>query len=67
MCVTASPSIAEQQRVAKEELERIEKQRSDLGEEGLANKGKELKDAMEVNEVSCVQSEIFSVLHLKNY
>lgn len=51
MCVTATPSIEEQQRIAKEELERIEEQRNDLGEEGLAKKGRELREAMESNEV----------------
>ncbi|KXJ72958.1 hypothetical protein RP20_CCG016849 [Aedes albopictus] len=49
--VRAVPSIEEQKRSAKEEMDRIEQQRADLGEEGLAKKGKELADAMAANEV----------------
>lgn len=49
--VRAVPSIDEQKRSAKEEMERIEQQRNTLGEEGLANKGKALAEAMAANEV----------------
>uniref|UniRef100_A0A336KC94 CSON007777 protein n=1 Tax=Culicoides sonorensis TaxID=179676 RepID=A0A336KC94_CULSO len=50
--VRAVPSIEEQQRMAKEEQERIEKQRSDLGPAGLEKKEKELLEAMKTNEIN---------------
>lgn len=49
--VRAVPSIEEQKRSAKEEQDRVEQQRTALGEEGLANKGKQLHDAMGANEI----------------
>lgn len=49
--IRAVPSIEEQKRTAKEEMERIEQQRNSLGEEGLAQKGKALAEAMAANEV----------------
>lgn len=48
--VRAVPSIEEQKRMAKEELDRIEKQRNDLGPQGLSKKGDYLLEAMEKNE-----------------
>lgn len=50
--VRAIPSIEEQQRMAKEELERIEKQRADLGPTGLEQKEKEVLEAMKTNEIN---------------
>lgn len=52
ICIRAVPSIKEQQRMAKEELERIEKQRSDLGAKGLEEKEKKLLEAMKMNEIN---------------
>ncbi|XP_039445648.1 uncharacterized protein C05D11.1-like [Culex pipiens pallens] len=49
--VQAVPSIEEQKRSAKEEQDRIEAQRAALGEEGLAQKGRELAEAMTKNEI----------------
>ncbi|XP_058831479.1 uncharacterized protein C05D11.1-like [Topomyia yanbarensis] len=49
--VRAIPSIEEQKRSAKEEQDRIQQQRTDLGEEGLTKKGKQLADAMATNEI----------------
>lgn len=51
VCVRAVPSIAEQQRMAKEEAARVEQQRKELGPEGLATKGEELNHAMSTNEI----------------
>lgn len=51
IAVRAVPSIAEQQRMAKEEAARVEVQRKDLGPEGLATKGEELAHAMATNEL----------------
>lgn len=51
ICIRAYPSIEEQERLSKIELDRIEKQRNELGIEGLQQKGNELKKAMEENEV----------------
>lgn len=51
IAVRAVPSIAEQQRMAKEEAGRVEVQRKDLGPEGLATKGEELAHAMATNEL----------------
>lgn len=50
--VRAIPSIEEQQRMAKEELDRIEKQRADLGPAGLEQKEKEVLEAMKTNETN---------------
>ncbi|XP_058458892.1 uncharacterized protein C05D11.1-like [Malaya genurostris] len=49
--ISAVPSIEEQKRSAKEEQDRVQRQRADLGEEGLAKKGKQLTDAMAINEI----------------
>ncbi|XP_055692741.1 uncharacterized protein C05D11.1-like [Lutzomyia longipalpis] len=49
--VKAVPSIEEQQRMSKEEIERIERQRADLGVEGMNTKGDELAEAMAQNEI----------------
>uniref|UniRef100_A0A1L8DTH1 Putative zn2+-dependent endopeptidase insulinase superfamily protein n=1 Tax=Nyssomyia neivai TaxID=330878 RepID=A0A1L8DTH1_9DIPT len=49
--VRAVPSIEEQQRMSKEEIERIERQRADLGVEGMNVKGDELSEAMAYNEI----------------
>ncbi|XP_049872194.1 uncharacterized protein C05D11.1-like isoform X2 [Pectinophora gossypiella] len=48
--IVGSPSIDMQTKMAEEEKKRIEEQRAQLGEEGLARKAKELADAMEFNE-----------------
>ncbi|XP_063704870.1 uncharacterized protein C05D11.1-like [Culicoides brevitarsis] len=49
--IRAVPSIEEQQRMAKEEQERIEKQQADLGPAGLEQKEKEVLEAMKNNEI----------------
>ncbi|XP_030036652.2 uncharacterized protein C05D11.1 [Manduca sexta] len=48
--VVGSPSIELQDKMAEEEKNRIEQQRAELGESGLAEKMKLLEDAMEFNE-----------------
>ncbi|CAH2238074.1 jg18457 [Pararge aegeria aegeria] len=48
--VVGSPSIELQAKIAEDELNRIAEQRAQLGEEGLAEKGKLLEEAMEFNE-----------------
>lgn len=50
--VRAVPSIEEQHRMSKEEIERIERQRADLGIEGMQTKGDELCEAMAQNEIT---------------
>ncbi|XP_055703714.1 uncharacterized protein C05D11.1-like isoform X2 [Phlebotomus papatasi] len=50
--VRAVPSIEEQHRMSKEEIERIERQRADLGVEGMQTKGDELCEAMAQNEIT---------------
>ncbi|XP_053684394.1 uncharacterized protein C05D11.1-like [Sabethes cyaneus] len=49
--VRAVPSIEEQKRYAKEEHDRVEQQKGFLGAEGLAQKAKQLTDAMATNEI----------------
>lgn len=51
ICVRAVPSIEEQQRMAKEEAARVEKQQKDLGAAGLAKKAEELNHAMATNDI----------------
>ncbi|CAK1549762.1 unnamed protein product [Leptosia nina] len=48
--VIGSPSIELQAKMAEEEKKRLEEQRIKLGESGLAQKAKELEQAMEFNE-----------------
>ncbi|XP_069360181.1 uncharacterized protein C05D11.1-like [Maniola hyperantus] len=48
--IIGSPSIELQAKIAKDEIKRIEEQRVQLGEEGLAEKGKILDDAIKFNE-----------------
>lgn len=48
--VRAVPSIAEKEKLAKEEAERVENRRLELGEAGLAQKGRELEEAMAEND-----------------
>lgn len=48
--VRAVPSISEKDRMSKEEAERLENRRKELGEEGLAKKGRELEEAMTEND-----------------
>lgn len=48
--VRAVPSIAEKEKLAKDEAERVENRRLELGEDGLAQKGKELEEAMTEND-----------------
>ncbi|XP_034828177.1 uncharacterized protein C05D11.1-like [Maniola hyperantus] len=48
--IIGSPSIKLQAKIAEDEKKRIEEQRVQLGEEGLAEKSKILDDAMEFNE-----------------
>lgn len=59
--VRAVPSIEEQKRMAKEEVNRLEKQRSALGADGLANKATELNEAMASNEIPPPQSMLTQV------
>ncbi|CAG4968392.1 unnamed protein product [Colias eurytheme] len=48
--IVGSPSIELQAKMAEEEKKRLEEQRAQLGETGLAQKAKELEQAMEFNE-----------------
>lgn len=48
--VRTYPSIAEKEKLAKDEVERLQLRRDELGEEGLLKKGVELDDAMEIND-----------------
>lgn len=48
--VRAYPSISEKEKLAKEESERIEGRKAELGEEGLAQKGTELANAQAEND-----------------
>lgn len=48
--VRAVPSIAEKEKLAKEEAARLEQRKVELGEDGLALKGKELEEAMAEND-----------------
>lgn len=48
--VRTVPSIAEKEKLSLEEVERLEKRRVELGEAGLAKKGKELEEAMTEND-----------------
>lgn len=57
------PSIAEQQRMAKEEAARIEQQRKELGPVGLATKGEELNHAMSTNEIP-PPSELLTIVDI---
>lgn len=59
--VRAYPSIEKQQSMAKEESDRIEKQREELGEKGLLLKEKFLADAMSTNEISCPDEMLTSI------
>ncbi|XP_055534540.1 uncharacterized protein C05D11.1-like [Wyeomyia smithii] len=59
--VSAVPSIEEQKRYAKEEHDRVEQQRTSLGEEGLAKKAKLLADAMATNEIPPPEDMLTSI------
>lgn len=48
--IRAYPSISEKEKLAKEESERIEKRKNELGEEGLIKKGQELLAAQTEND-----------------
>lgn len=48
--VRAVPSIAEKEKLAKEEAERLESRRQQLGDDGLAQKALELEEAMKEND-----------------
>lgn len=48
--VRSIPSIAEKEKLAKEEADRLEQRRKELGEDGLAKKGLELEQAMAEND-----------------
>ncbi|CAH0726563.1 unnamed protein product, partial [Brenthis ino] len=48
--IIGSPSIELQTKMAEEEKKRIEEQRAQLGEKGLAEKAKQLEEAMEFND-----------------
>ncbi|KAG5670312.1 hypothetical protein PVAND_000588 [Polypedilum vanderplanki] len=48
--IRAVPSITEKEKLAKEEAERLETRRKELGEEGLAKKAQELEAAMAEND-----------------
>lgn len=49
--IVGSPSIEMQEKMAEEEKRRIEDQRALLGEKGLAEKAKQLEDAIQFNEL----------------
>lgn len=51
--------------MAEEEKKRIEEQRTQLGEKGLAEKAKQLDEAMEFNEV-CFIKNIFIQFFISN-
>ncbi|CAD7087874.1 unnamed protein product [Hermetia illucens] len=61
ICVRGYPSIEEQARMSKEEIERIEKQRNTLGPEGLQAKGTALMEAMAKNEEQPPESMLTQV------
>lgn len=48
--VRAVPSIAEKEKLAKDEAERVEQRKVEFGVDGLAQKGKELEEAMTEND-----------------
>lgn len=48
--VRAVPSIAEKEKLSKDEADRLEQRRKDLAEEGLAKAGRELEQAMAEND-----------------
>ena len=50
--IRGRPSQAERQRLSDDEEKRVEKQRKDLGPEGLKKCEKELEDAIATNEVT---------------
>lgn len=49
--IRAVPSVEEQKRMAKEESDRVEKQREELKESGLAKKAEDLNDAVAKNDI----------------
>lgn len=51
MTIRAVPNIDEQKRMAKTEVERVDKQRKALGADGLSKKSEELKKAMAENDI----------------
>ncbi|XP_046677319.1 uncharacterized protein C05D11.1-like [Homalodisca vitripennis] len=59
--VRGVPSVQEQQTMAREEKERVEQQRLQLGLEGLQERDKMLTDAMQQNEIPPPQSMLTSV------
>ncbi|XP_060600571.1 uncharacterized protein C05D11.1-like [Ruditapes philippinarum] len=59
--IIGEPSIAEQERLAKEENERVEKQRERLGKDGLQEKATILEKATEENEKEAPDSVVTSV------
>ena len=59
--VMGVPSIELQKQMRKEEEDRIEKQKKELGVDGLKNKQRELYEAMEANEEEAPESVLSSV------
>lgn len=59
--IQAVPKIEEQQRMAAEEKERLEKQIKDLGENGLEEKQKILEQAIEFNDRPAPDNMLTSV------
>ena len=51
--VLAQPSHELAVSMAREEKERVQRQREELGEKGLEEKGRQLKEAMEINDTPC--------------
>lgn len=73
--IRGRPSQAERQRLSDDEEKRIEKQRRDLGQEGLKKREKELEDAIAHNEVpnfnslcvACVHDQLQTISNANTY
>ncbi|XP_043257873.1 uncharacterized protein C05D11.1-like [Colletes gigas] len=75
--VKGIPSLKKRQELSEKELKRVAKQREDLGEEGLQQKGKELEEALAKNSVPVPDemlssvpiptTDLISFHHIKSY